>query len=313
MVVWQENDLYFLEIKVQPSLAPVSFRGKYYVRRGSVTIELNGYELSSLILRRYGLTWDMVIDERITDNDIDKDTVKQFISLAVDRLPSLKFETGSKLILKKLNLIDGKYYKRAALLLFGKNPQKYYPQAILKIGKFLDPIEMISTELLEGNLFQQTQRAIDILTTKYLLRNVVFEGIHRREVLEYPYGALREAILNALIHREYNSTSAIQIKIYPGKLVVLNEGKMPKEVSILEQKWFDVQPFRIDSYTAAYFCKPIASRYIKDLGSIPKEDSFLLATSFCRMALSQSQTCSETPCSRKINLWKHAIYRTPKG
>ena len=104
------------------------------------------------------------------------------------------------------------------MLLFGENPQKLYPGAYLKIGKFLTETEIQTTDIVEGNLFQQLENSLEILRTKYLVSNIKFEGIHRRDILEYPYEALREAIINALIHRDYLGTSAIQIRVYNDKL-----------------------------------------------------------------------------------------------
>lgn len=63
-----------------------------------------------------------------------------------------------------------------------------------------------------------------------------YEGIHRRDILEYPYEALREAIINALIHRDYSGTSQIQIRVYPDKLIIMNEGKLPPEIPVEKLK-----------------------------------------------------------------------------
>jgi len=98
-------------------------------------------------------------------------------------------------------------------LLFDKNPQRFFPQAVVKIGRFINEADIVSTDIINGNLFQQAENTMSILKTKYLLSAITYEGIHRRELLEYPYEALREAVFNALIHRDYNTTSAIQIKI----------------------------------------------------------------------------------------------------
>ncbi|MDO9579830.1 MAG: ATP-binding protein [Bacteroidales bacterium] len=69
-----------------------------------------------------------------------------------------------------------------------------------------------------------------------MLSPITYEGIHRREKLEYPYQALREAILNAIIHRNYLTTSAIQIRIYHNKLIIMNEGILPDEIKIEDLK-----------------------------------------------------------------------------
>ena len=90
--------------------------------------------------------------------------------------------------------------------------------------------------MVEGNLFQQLESTLEILRTKYLVSNIKYEGIHRRDILEYPYEALREAIINALIHRDYLGTSAIQIRVYNDKLVIMNEGKLPPEVPVEKLK-----------------------------------------------------------------------------
>ena len=85
---------------------------------------------------------------------------------------------------------------------------------------------------MDGNLFQQVDQTLDILRTKYLLSPISYEGIYRREKLEYPYKALREALLNAVIHRNYMITSSIQVRIYADKFLIMNDGKLPEELSV---------------------------------------------------------------------------------
>lgn len=128
--------------------------------------------------------------------------------------------------MRRLNLLSGEKFKRAAVVLFGKNVQKYVLQARIKIGKFLSDTEVLTTDIVEGNLIQQVDRALEILRTKYLLSYISYEGIHRREKLVYPYDALREALLNAIIHREYFVSSEIQIRVYEDKLIIGNEARL---------------------------------------------------------------------------------------
>ena len=90
--------------------------------------------------------------------------------------------------------------------------------------------------IVKGNLFTQLETTLEILRTKYLLSNIKYEGIHRRDILEYPHEALREGIINALIHRDYSSTSQIQIRVYPDKLMIMNAGKLPPEVPVEKLK-----------------------------------------------------------------------------
>jgi predicted HTH transcriptional regulator len=71
-----------------------------------------------------------------------------------------------------------------------------------------------------------------VLKTKYLLSPISYEGIHRREKLEYPVEALREALLNAIIHRDYMNTSDIQIKIFDSAIQFYNPGGLYGNISI---------------------------------------------------------------------------------
>jgi ATP-dependent DNA helicase RecG len=120
----QKNKKY-LEIKVNKTYAPISYSGKFYRRSGSNTIELNGGNLTNFLLKKYGKTWDDVAEENFTLDEINLQTIEKFKILAKDRVPSIVHEEDLEQLLRKLNLYDGKYLKRAAVLLFGKNPQQY--------------------------------------------------------------------------------------------------------------------------------------------------------------------------------------------
>lgn len=219
----ESNGKEYLEIEVQPSAMPISVHGRYYTRSGSVTSELQGNQLNMFLAAKMGLTWESVVEEDFPLDDIDIETVERFKLLAKDRVPSIEQETDILALMKRLNLVVG---GRAAVVLFGKNVQKYVLQARIKIGKFLSETEVLTTDIIEGNLIQQVDRALDILRTKYLLSYISYEGIHRREKLVYPYEALREALLNSIIHREYFVSSEIQIRIYDDKLVMGNEARL---------------------------------------------------------------------------------------
>lgn len=221
-----------LSIQITPSAVPISYDGRFYIKSGSTVQELKGQELASFIMRKMGKTWDEYIEERIAIDDLDIETIKEFKRKAADRIPSVVAEDDTETLLKKLNLLENGELKRAAVLLFGKSPQKFYPQAVVKIGKFLSESEILVTDIIKGNLFKQMENTLEILRSKYLISEISFEGIHRRDILEYPYEALREGIINALIHRDYLGTSHIQVRVYPDKLLIMNEGKLPPEVPV---------------------------------------------------------------------------------
>ncbi len=225
-----------INIIITPSSVPISYDGKYYTRSGSTVMELRGNNLADFLMKKLGKTWDEFIEEKASFDDLNPDTVERFKKLAEDRIPSITTEKNHRAIFEKLNLSGKEEIKRAAVLLFGKNPQRFHTQAYLKIGKFLTETDIVSTDIVEGNLFDQLENGLEMLRTKYLVSKIKFEGIHRRDILEYPYEALREAIINALIHRDYIGTSTIQIRVYNDSLVIMNEGKLPAEVPVEKLK-----------------------------------------------------------------------------
>lgn len=222
----EQNRKDIIKITVTPCSVPISYNGKYYLRSGSTVQELQGKDLADFLIKKSGSTWDNIAEERAGFNEIDNDSIEKFKKFAADRIPSIIKEIDNSTLLQKLNLIDDGDLKRATVLLFSNDPQKFYRQSIVRIGKFLTDTEIQTTDIVKGNLFVQLENTLEILRTKYLVSNIKYEGIHRRDILEYPHEALREAIINALIHRDYSGTSQIQIRVYSDKLVIMNEGKL---------------------------------------------------------------------------------------
>ena len=219
-------------IEVLPSTFPIFYEGKIFVRSGSTTQELTGLELSSFLIEKSGKTWDTLPSDA-TEEDLDSETIERFISLAELRLPLIKTIKSHKELLKKLNLYtkEGKL-TRGAVLLFGKNPQSFFATAYTKVGRFKTDTEILDTVIINGNLFTQLDGTLEAIkkhiSVKFdtRVRNLTLEGVSRRDIWEYPLDALREAIINALIHRDYLGTAPIQIKIYDDKIEFWNLGKL---------------------------------------------------------------------------------------
>jgi len=229
----QDGDKNYIEIIVQPYSVPISLRGRYYYRSGSVKQELTGVSLNEFLLKKAGQTWDDVIEPRATFDDIDENTVKIFLRKAEEagRLPEIEGLSTPQL-LEKLRLAKNGQLKRAAIVLFGKDPGAFYPNTFVKIGKFEDDEFTIRfQEMEEGNLIQVLDKVLRTLDHKFLIRNISFEGMNRVEALEYPIPALREMLLNALVHRNYMGAPT-QIRVYDNKLSVWNHGILPEGITL---------------------------------------------------------------------------------
>ena len=90
--LFEETGKHYIEIVVQPYSVPISLRGRFYYRCGSVKMELTGASLNEFLLKRSGLTWDEVTEPRATFNDIDEKSVKAYLVMSKekDRLPDVE-------------------------------------------------------------------------------------------------------------------------------------------------------------------------------------------------------------------------------
>jgi len=231
----QEENKHYIEIVINAYSVPISYKGKYYTRSGSTTQLLTGNSLNDFLLRKVGQNWDEVIEPNATLNDIDESAIVYFKHSANHggRLKFTDKDTDHLNVLKNLRLVDNNGgIKRAALLLFGKDPLNFFTSAQIKIGKFGDSgSELLSQDVVEGNIFEQADKVMDILDKKYFQKSISYDGNNRIETTQYPYLAIREVLLNAIVHRVYNQTPAITIRIFNDKLEIWNIGELPQQLS----------------------------------------------------------------------------------
>lgn len=229
---------YYIEISVKPYNVPISYQGKYHYRSGSTKQELKGTVLNEFLLKKAGKTWDDVNESSASFDDIDSKTIEKFKEDAVNsqRWVAVKSENDYNRIFENLQLIDKGELKRAALVLFGKNPRKYFINAYAKIGKFgKSDFDLQSQEVIETNAYLLADEIVEILDKKYFIKTISYRGLHRIETPPYPYEAIREAIINAVIHRNYFGPP-IQISLYDDKIMIWNVGQLPDELSINDLK-----------------------------------------------------------------------------
>ena len=215
----QDGDKHFIEIIVQPYSVPISLRGRYYYRSGSVKQEVTGAALNEFLLKRAGLTWDEVVEPRASFADIDEETFRFYLQMAKEkgRMPEID-GLSIEQIFEKLRLTENGQLKRAAIIMFGKDPVRFYPDAFVKMGRFgRSDTDLRFQEVEEGNLIVLLRNVMEQLNHKFLIRPIEFEGMYRIEKHEYPVPAIREMILNALIHRTYMG-AFIQIRVYLSKI-----------------------------------------------------------------------------------------------
>lgn len=229
----EDNGSQFIEIVVPSYSVPISLRGRYYYRSGSTKLELTGASLNEFLLGKSGKTWDDVLEQRATFDDIDEQSIAVYLKAAkkAGRLPENE-ELPIPELLEKLRLTEKGQLKRAAIILFAKEPGKFYPNTFVKIGRFgKDDTDLKFQETVEGNLVSLVPEILDQLNHKFLVKQIDFEGMHRIEKEEYPVAAIREMILNALVHRNYMG-APVQLRVYDDKISIWNEGFLPEGLTL---------------------------------------------------------------------------------
>lgn len=172
-------------------------------------------------------------EPRAAITDIDEKSIASFLK-ASERAGRLPADESLSLpeLLEKLRLLESGQLKRAAIVLFGKDPGKFYANMTVKIGRFGktdDDLKFEESE--EGNLIQCLQEVPTQLNRKFFTKPIEFEGLQRVEKGEYPVAALREMLLNALVHRDYMGSNT-QIRMYDDKFSIWNEGFLPEGLKL---------------------------------------------------------------------------------
>lgn len=219
----------YLEIRVDAYPNPVSYKGEYYYRSGSTNQMLKG----AALLRRYGRTWDSVPLPGVALADLDTGTLQRFRQRAArsKRLAADALAEDDARLIDKLRLTEGRYLRRSAVLLFHPDPERFFTGAFVKIGYFASESDLRYHDEINGDLFTQVDKTMELLLTKYLKAAISYEGIQRVESYPMPEGALREALLNAVIHRDYAVPAPIQIRVYADRLLIWNPGELPENWS----------------------------------------------------------------------------------
>ena len=214
---------------------PVLASGKLYKRVGKSTILASRNEFEKLVLEKHKekILFDSQICEGAGLGEIDNDAIKQFLKLAREENRIKISGDNNVLALKKLNLMKDNKLTNAAVLLFGKNPRKFFSNALVKCGRFKGELkqEFFDIKDIDGDIFDCIQNSVNFLKD-HLRLTAKIEGLYRKEKWEIPIEALREAVINALIHRDYRSQGFTYIKLYDDEIVIANPGKLPDDLKI---------------------------------------------------------------------------------
>lgn len=217
------NDVLIVEVEKSQTIhrAPDGF----YSRQGPNSQKLSKEEIIAIMQERGEVTFEkMICNEFTYPDDFDKDAFEKFLERA-DITDNLDEEQ----LLVNLGVAkeqDGYRFTNAGVLMFSENPKRFFIQAEIVCGAYEseEKANLRDREVIEEPMIKSIQRAEQFILGN-IGKSISIEGLERKEIPEIPREALREAIVNAVMHRNYHETEeSIQIDIFPNRIEVRNPG-----------------------------------------------------------------------------------------
>ena len=214
--------------------------GRPYKRVGKSTVRMSKDEYERVILEKHKekLYFDNQICGEANLKVIDKEKVNVFLRKAkFERRLDVGPDISIKEALERLSLIKNNKLTNAAILLFGKNPQRFFLQAETRCARFkgTEPIEFIDMKVFGGNIIDQREDGLEFVK-EHIKLHAEIKGTERVEKWEYPIEAIREAITNAICHRDYEISSNVQIRIFDDRVEIWGCGLLPSPLTIEDLK-----------------------------------------------------------------------------
>lgn len=220
-----------LIIEVSPGVNKPYFRKQEglekgtYIRLGRSTVRATMDLIEELKWQAHGKAFDCMPVYRTNEEDLDHNKIENFLEMRKDR--------GSKKITKDALLSyyliaqehHHTYATTAGILLFGKRPQHFFSEAMIICSHFkgIEGREAIASTDCTGTLFEQFECAYEFILSR-LSKSFVIKGPRREEKLEIPAEAIREALLNLIVHRNYHYNSPGKIAIYRDRIEFFSPG-----------------------------------------------------------------------------------------
>ncbi len=241
MEAYQGKELVLINV-LKGSRQPYSLNGKYFIRKGGQSIDANSDEIS-LLLRTSNdnvSTWEKMNTTEATIDDLQLAEVEKTISEANKIGKGKSLPNTPDGFLGYFQLQDFNLIRNGAMVLFGKDPVKFLPQCRIRItvmpyGKTGNQYSDVL--IIEDNLFSSFDRLRDYFTKNFPLINEFEDNWNRIIREKYPMEAIDEAIVNAMVHRDYADISGeITINIYQEKLEIINSGEIPSDIVLKKNK-----------------------------------------------------------------------------
>jgi len=239
---------------------PVSCRGKYLKRSQNSNHQMTIHEISDLHLKTYQTSWDYYTDKNHELEDISLEKVSGFIELS-NRVRPYPVLDDPMTVLKKFELVKDKSITNGCYLLFAAADTML---STIEVGRFAHDTFIQDSVTIRSDLFSEVDSVLTFIQ-KHLNRSYIITGDKQREERwDYPLEALREIVVNMIVHRDYMDSNDSIIKIFDDRIEFFNPGRLMEGLSI--------EKLMRGNYISAIRNKQLATLF-KEAGIIEKYGS----------------------------------------
>lgn len=226
---------------VPPNRGPIyQSSGVCWVRRGTHTVPLSVQEMLEMANDRGLQSWELQPARKATMQDLDTERIKAFLSQRptrnrhqqrLDQIEQVLINLDCAVVTTSGDIIP----TNAGILFFGTDPQRFLPHSEVVCVLFRDTIGVggyLDRKLITGTLQELIDEA-ETFIQKYTAVGARIEGWKRIDLPEYPIEALREAVINAVIHRDYARTGeSVRIFMYQDRIEIHSPGLLLPGITV---------------------------------------------------------------------------------
>ncbi len=219
---------------------PYIYDGRPYYRLESSTSVMPQHLYEQLIVKRGQLnhTWEEFLADAYTIEDLDHDEIRKTVKQGVvaKRLPEAALKEDIVNILSRLKLVKNGKLKNAAVVLYANEMDSDFLQCMIKMARFKGTSKLddfIDNQQFHGNAFQIFEQASNFMGKHLNIASSFHDNSFvRADKFTVPVLAVREAMINAVCHRNYQNASAISLAIFDDRMEIWNSGVLPKELDL---------------------------------------------------------------------------------
>ncbi|MCH9740756.1 MAG: putative DNA binding domain-containing protein [Epsilonproteobacteria bacterium] len=222
-----EKTVVIVDVKEYP-IKPISYKNRYLLRRANSNHVMSMEEIANEYLKTKNSSWDYYVDSTQKFNDISLEKVDKFIK-RIEKNFHKSFDDNPMQVLQKYGLVRDEQITFGAYLLFVKD---FCLISGVQVGRFKTPTDIIDTLSLNCDILTEIDELIIFIRKHLMVEYIITGNPQREERYDYPLDAIREIVLNMIVHRDYRDSSDSVIKIFDDRIEFFNPGDLYDDLTI---------------------------------------------------------------------------------